>query len=158
MLWDLSASDIAAIISTLANILLWVTTWYTLRVLSRQVNHQVAASYTAAQYQIANMHRDLFFGILNNPPLLARFAEANGLDPDVWELEKLSAFLVNQVAVGYLNFSAQIISPQHFEGFLRDAREIFAYPSVRMHWSKVRALHPASFRHFVETSLLWNEA
>ncbi|HHP7246043.1 MAG TPA: hypothetical protein ACFE0H_15285 [Elainellaceae cyanobacterium] len=160
--WGLSITDLTALlmmgltlITTVANILLWISTRQTVRLLLEQVRHQVASGYSEAQHTIVNAHRDLFFGILNNQPLLERFAQANGLDPTDWELQKVSSFLVNQVLIGYLNFRNGIISPSHFESFKRDAQGVFAYKTVRSHWQKVRLAHSEEFQRFVETELLW---
>lgn len=152
---NLSISDLSAIVSTIANLLLWVTTWRTLKLLSAQVNHQIASSDSLAQHQIVDAHRDLFLSILNNPALLESFAKANQLDPSVWGLQKMADFLINQVLVAYLNFTNGLISKTQFEGFQRDAQNVFAYASVRERWNHTRAVHSAEFRNFVKTKLLW---
>jgi len=141
-------------ITTAANILLWLTTRQTVTILMEQVQHQIANSYSQAQSNIIDGHRELFLGILNNPSLLENFAKANNLDPNTWQLEKIAEFLINQVLIGYLNFSTGIISQSHFEGFKRDARNVFAYESVRKHWQRVKVVHAPNFRRFVETELL----
>lgn len=162
--WGLSVADLTALlmmcmtfVTTVANILLWISTRQTVKLLLGQVQHQVATGYSEAQHMIVDAHRELFFGILNNPPLLKKFAEANNLDPTEWELQKLSTFLVNQVMIGFLNFRNGIISPSHFEGFKRDAQDVFAYQTVRSHWQKVRLAHSKEFRRFVDTELLWRK-
>lgn len=162
--WGLSIADLTALlmmmltfITTVANILLWVSTRQTVQLLVGQVQHQIAASYSEAQHNIVNAHRELFFQIINNPQLFESFAQANGFDPKVWELQKVSSFLINQVLIGYLNFRNGIISPSHLEGFKRDAQDVFAYQSVRSHWEKVRLVHSEEFRLFVETELLWRK-
>jgi hypothetical protein len=157
MPWSFNIRDLSAIASTIANLLLWVTTWRTLKLLSAQVNHQIASSDSLAQYQIVDAHRDLFLSILNNPALLESFAKANQLDPNVWGLQKMADFLINQVLVAYLNFTNGLISFTQFEGFQRDAQSLFAYPLVRERWHHTRAVHSAEFRNFVETKLLWKE-
>ena len=120
-------------IATVANILLWFTTRATLKVLAEQVRHQFAHSYSVAQGDVISAHRELFFGILNNPPLLESFTRANGLDTKAWEIEKISEFLINQVLIGYVNFKNAIISEIYFEGFKQDARSLFRYQTVRQH-------------------------
>lgn len=161
-IWGLSIADLTAFlmmgltfITTGANILLWISTRQTVQLLLEQVRHQAASGYSEAQHTIVDAHRNLFFGILNNQPLLERFTKANGLDSKTWELQKVSSFLINQVLLGYLNFRNGIISPTHFEGFKRDAQDVFAYETVRSHWQKVRLAHSEEFRRFVETELLW---
>jgi len=141
-------------ITTAVNILLWLTTRQTVTILMEQVQHQIANSYSQAQYQIIDAHRELFLGILNNPSLLENFAKANDLDASTWELEKIAEFLINQVLIGYLNFTNGIISQSHFEGFKRDARDVFAYQSVRQHWQRIKVVHADNFRRFVEMELL----
>jgi hypothetical protein len=164
VLWGLRISDLAALlmmgmtfVTTVANILLWISTRQTVQLLLEQVRHQIANAYSQAQHDIIDAHRELFLGILNNPSLLESFTKANKLDPKVWELQKISEFLINQVLVGYLNFRNGIISPKHFAGFKRDAQDVFGYQSVRAHWSQVRVVHSDDFRHFVEAELLWSE-
>ncbi|NEQ34202.1 MAG: hypothetical protein F6K04_24980 [Leptolyngbya sp. SIO4C5] len=163
-LWGLSITDLTALlmmaltfITTIANILLWISTCQTVQLLLGQVRHQVASSYSEAQHTLVDAHRALFFCILNNSTLLESFARANGLDTKTWELQKVSSFLVNQVMLGYLNLQNGIISPSHFEGFKRDAQDVFAYETVRSHWQQVRLAHSEEFRRFVETELLWRE-
>lgn len=141
-------------IATVANILLWVTTQATLRILVEQMQHQSANSYSAAQGYIVSAHRELFLGILTNPPLLESFTRANSLDPKAWEIEKISEFLINQVLIGYVNFKNRIISDIHFEGFKRDARSLFRYQTVCQHWARVSDVHSDDFRQFVEAELL----
>lgn len=141
-------------IATVANVLLWFTTRATLKVLAEQARHQFADSYSAAQGDVVSAHRELFFGILNNPPLLESFTKANSLDTKAWEIEKISEFLINQVLIGYVNFKNRIISDIHFEGFKRDARSLFGYQTVCQHWARVSNVHSEDFRHFVETELL----
>jgi hypothetical protein len=143
--------------ATIANILLWFTTRQMVQILIEQVRHQIASSHSFAQHSIVDTHRELFLGLLNNPSLLEHFTQANDLDPKLWELQKVSTFLINQVLIGYLNFRNGIISPSHFEGFKRDAQDVFAYTTVRSHWQKVRLAHSEEFRLFVETELLWCE-
>lgn len=145
-------------IATVANILLWFTTRQTLNILVEQVRHQIANSYSIAQTEVVSAHRELFFGVLNNPSLLSSFAEANNLNPKAWEVEKISEFLINQVLIGYVNFKNGIIGMTHFDGFKRDARVLFGYPSVRHHWQRVRDVHPDAFCQFVEAELLSSEA
>jgi len=163
-IWGLSVADLTALlmmgltlIATVVNILLWVSTRQTVQILLGQVQHQVASGYSEAQHTIVDGHRELFFGILNNPSLLDRFTKANGLNPADWELQKISSFLINQVMLGFLSFRNGIISPTHFEGFKRDAQDVFAYATVRSHWQKVRLAHSEEFRRFVDTELLWRE-
>ncbi|MEM9092780.1 MAG: hypothetical protein AAGC93_29135 [Cyanobacteria bacterium P01_F01_bin.53] len=163
-LWELSITDLTALlmigltfVTTVANILLWISTRQTVKLLISQIRHQVATDYSEAQHTIVDAHRELFFGILNNQKLLESFTSANGLDRDDWELEKISAFLVNQVLLGYLHLRNGIISPSHFEGFKRDAQDVFAYETVRSHWQRVRVAHSEEFRRFVDTELLWRD-
>lgn len=163
-IWGLSVADLTALlmmgltfITTVANILLWISTRQTVQLLLSQVQHQVASGYSEAQHTIINAHRELFLGILNNPSLLERFTQANGLNPADWELRNVSSFLINQVMLGFLNFRSGIISPNHFEGFRRDAQDVFAYETVRSHWQKVRFAHSEEFRQFVDTELFWRE-
>jgi hypothetical protein len=145
------------LIATVANVLLWFSTRQTVQLLLGQIQHQLASGYSEAQRNIVDAHRDLFFQILNNPPLLERFAKANELNLTDWELQKVSSFLVNQVMISFLNFQNGIISFSHFDGFKRDAQNVFAYKTVRSHWENVRLLHSEEFRRFVEAELLWRD-
>ncbi|MBT9317974.1 hypothetical protein [Leptothoe spongobia] len=163
-LWGLSITDLTALlmigltfVTTVANILLWISTRQTVKLLIGQIRHQVATDYSEAQHTLVDVHRELFLGILNNQKLLESFTNANGLDRNDWELEKISAFLVNQVLLGYLHLRNGIISPSHFEGFKRDAQDVFAYKTVCSHWQKVRVANSEEFRRFVDTELLWQD-
>ena len=148
---------ILTVITTISNVLMWVSTHQTVKLLLEQVRHQVASGYSEAKHSSVDAHRDLFFGILNNPDLLRNFTQANKLDSEAWVLQKVSSFLINQVMVGYLNFCNGIVSPSHFEGFKRDAQDVFAYETVRSHWETVRLVHSKEFRQFVDTELLWRD-
>lgn len=160
--WGITIADFTALlmvaftfVTTVANILLWVSTRRTVTILLEQVRHQIASGYSQAQHSVVDAHRDLFFGILNSPTLLEAFTKANGLDPKAWELQKVSEFLINQVLIGYLNFRNGVISGVHLEGFKRDARNVFSYKSVRAHWEKMRQVHSDDFRNFVDSELLF---
>jgi hypothetical protein len=107
MNWGITIADFTALlmvaftfVTTVANILLWVSTRRTVTILLEQVRHQIASGYSQAQHSVVDAHRDLFFGILNSPTLLEAFTKANGLDPKAWELQKVSEFLINQVLIG----------------------------------------------------------
>ena len=145
------------LVATIINVLLCFATKRTVKLHRQEVNHQITSGDSAAQHQIINTHRELFLSILNNPELLKQFAHANGLDPEAWALQKIAVFLINQVMINYLNFMNGTISTKHFEGFKRDAQDMFAYPLVRAHWQHVRTLHSEEFCHFVETDLLPEE-
>ncbi|MEM9217089.1 MAG: hypothetical protein AAGD25_22435 [Cyanobacteria bacterium P01_F01_bin.150] len=151
---------ILTFITTIANILLWLATRQTVTLLVQQIRHQVASGHSEAKHYIVEAHRDIFFRLLNNPSLLQGFTQANNLDAQDWELQKVSSFLIsfliNQVMVNYLNFQNDIISQSHFDGFKRDAQDVFEYATVRSHWEKVRLTHSHSedFRRFVDTQLL----
>jgi hypothetical protein len=164
MVWGFTIADLTALLmvaftfaTTVANILLWVSTRRTVTILLEQVRHQIASGYSEAQQSLVGAHRDLFFGILKSPTLLDAFTKANGLEPKAWELQKVSEFLINQVLIGYLHFRNGIISGVHLEGFKRDAQDVFSYNSVRSHWEKIRQVHSEDFRLFVETELLYRE-
>ncbi|MGB3493583.1 MAG: hypothetical protein WBA57_12695 [Elainellaceae cyanobacterium] len=161
MLWDMQIGNLSEVlmallscIATAANIFLWFTTRETVRILIRQVNHQIASEYSSAQFNLVDAHRQLFFGILTHSSLLEAFTESNNLDPKTWTLEKISEFLINQALVCYLNFTNGIISSAHFEGFKRDARSLFDHQSVRTHWERIKPFHSNEFCRFVETELL----
>ena len=163
-IWGFTIADFTALlmviftfVTTVANLLLWVSTRRTVTLLLGQVRHQIASSYSEVQHYAVDAHRDIFFGLLNNPTLLESFTQANGLDAKAWELQKVSSFLVNQVMVGHLNFQNGIVSHSHFEGFKRDAQDVFRYKTGREHCENVRVAHSKEFRHFVETELLWRE-
>lgn len=117
--WRLSITDLTALlmieltfVTTAANILLWMSTRQTGKLLIGQIQHQVATGYSEVQHTIVHAHRELFLGILNNQKLLESFTNANGLDGERWELEKISTFLVNQVLLGYLHLQNGIIKFQ----------------------------------------------
>ncbi|MEO1145918.1 MAG: hypothetical protein AAFY26_10000 [Cyanobacteria bacterium J06638_22] len=160
-LGGLSIADLTALlmmgltlITTVASILLWLSTRHSVHLLVTQVQHQRSDSYTDAKRQIIDSHRDIFFGLLNIPTLLENFTQANGLDARAWELHKISAFLINQVMLGYLHFRSGIIDAVHFEGFKRDACDVFSYRTVRSHWEEVKFSHTEEFRCFVESELI----
>ncbi|MEM9214690.1 MAG: hypothetical protein AAGD25_10120 [Cyanobacteria bacterium P01_F01_bin.150] len=152
--WTALMMMVMTLIATIFNVLLWFSTQKTVQLLLKQVKHQIVSGYSEAKYSTVDAHRDLFFGIISNPPLLERFAEANDFDPKTWEIEKLSSFLVNQVLLVYLNQKTGITSARHMDGFTRDARNVFAYPTVKAYWEKARMVHSHDFRHFIETEVL----
>ena len=52
-------------------------------------------NYSINHQSIVDGHRELFLGLLHQPQLLRKFASANAIDVDEWELRIVSAFFVN---------------------------------------------------------------
>ena len=160
----INISDASAILmvtftflATIINILLWLTTRRTVVALAVQVKHQIASGHVLALQNMFDAHRELFLNLINHPDLLERFTMVNSLDAENWQLEKISAFMINQIFMGFLNIEEDIINESYLAGFKRDARDVFSYSSVREHWKYVRVFHPQTFREFVESELLYPE-
>lgn len=163
MIWSLTISEVSTLliagftcVATISGILMWLTTRRTMQVLLKQVNHQIASSHSVAQHQAIDAHRELFLGIAHNPVLCDAFVQANHLDKEAWIHQKIAVFLINNTMVYHANLLNGTISDNHWEGFKRDARDVFSYPSVRHEWQRVRLLHSKGFRHFVEQQLMVN--
>jgi hypothetical protein len=152
--WELSLSDISSLLTvlftcviTVANLLLWLAT-------RRTIQLQVASNYSLNHQSIVNGHRELFLGLLHQPEILTKFAKANHLDIEKWELQIISAFFINHAFVHYLNFSNGTLDKAYLEGFKQDAQEIFAFPTVQTHWQQARVAYSTAFQTFVEKELM----
>ena len=151
---DLSLNDISSLLTvlftcviTVVNLLLWLST-------RRTIQLQIASNYSLNHQSIVNGHRELFLGLLHQPEILTKFAEANHLDIEKWELQIISAFFINHAFVHYLNFSNGTLDKVYLDGFKQDAQEIFAFPTVQTHWQQARVAYSTDFQTFVETELM----
>ena len=154
MIGELSIDDLSALLMvlftcviTIANLLLWLTT-------RRTIQLQVTSNYSLNHQSIVNGHRDLFLGLLQQPKILQKFAVANHLNPERWEMQIISAFFVNHVFIHYLNFNNGTLDKAYLEGFKRDAQELFALPTVQTHWQGARLAYSVAFQKFVEEELI----
>ncbi|NEZ67711.1 hypothetical protein D0962_33965 [Leptolyngbyaceae cyanobacterium CCMR0082] len=154
MIGDLSIDDISALLMvvftcviTIANILLWLST-------RRTIALQVKSNYSLNHQSLVTGHRDLFLGLLHQPDILEKFAIANSIDVDSWELKIVSAFFINQIFVHYLNLTNGTIEQSYLEGLKQDAREVFSFPTVQSHWKNSRVWYAPDFQRFVEEELL----
>ena len=154
MLWDLDISQLSALlmvvltlIITVANILLWLST-------RRTIALQIKSNYSLNHQSIVNGHRDLFLGLLQEHDILKKFAKANGLDIDQWEIQIISSFLINHTFAHYLNFANGTLDKSYLDGFKQDAQELFALPTVQKHWNQARGAYSLAFQQFVEEELM----
>lgn len=154
MIGDLSIDNISALLMviftcviTIANVLLWLST-------RRTIALQVKSNYSLNHQSLVTGHRDLFLGLLHQPDILKKFAIANSIDVDSWELKIVSAFFINQIFVHYLNLTNGTIEQSYLEGLKQDAREVFSFPTVRDHWQQSRVWYAPNFQRFVEGELL----
>ena len=154
MITDLSIDDLSTLLMvvftcviTIANILLWLST-------RRTITLQVKSNYSLNHQSLVTGHRDLFLGLLHQPDILEKFASANSIDVDSWELKIVSAFFINQIFVHYLNLTNGTIEQSYLEGLKQDAREVFSFPTVRNHWQQSRVWYAPDFQRFVEEELL----
>ena len=154
MLGELSINDITALLMvvftcviTVANMLLWLAT-------RRTIALQVKSNYSLNHQTLVSSHRDLFLGLLHQPDILEKFAIANSIDVESWELKIVSAFFINQVFVHYLNLTNGTIEQSYLEGLKQDAREVFGFPTVQGHWQNSRVWYAPDFQRFVEEELI----
>lgn len=154
MIDDLSIDNISTLLMvvftcviTIANILLWLST-------RRTISLQVKSNYSLNHHSLVTGHRDLFLGLLHQPDILEKFAIANSIDVDSWELKIVSAFFINQVFVHYLNLTNGTIEQSYLEGLKQDAREVFSFPTVQGHWQNSRVWYAPDFQRFVDEELL----
>jgi len=129
-----------------ANLLMWQS-------MRRTIALQVKSNYSANHQSLVGGHRDLFIGLLHQPETFKRFAEANAIEVEHWELKIVSAFFINQIFIHYLNFANGTIEQTYLEGLKQDAREVFAMPTVQSHWQQSRAWYSQEFQNFVEEEL-----
>lgn len=154
MLGELSIGDFSSLlmvlftgIITIANIKLWVSA-------RRTIALQVKSNYSLNHQTLVSGHRDLFLGLLHQPDILEKFAIANSIDVESWELKIVSAFFINQVFVHYLNLTNGTIEQSYLEGLKQDAREVFGFPTVQSHWQNSRVWYAPDFQRFVEEELI----
>lgn len=129
-----------------ANLLMWHS-------MRRTIALQIKSNYSANHQSLVGGHRDLFIGLLHQPETLQRFAKANAIEVESWELKIVSAFFINQIFIHYLNFANGTIEQSYLEGLKQDAREVFAMPTVQSHWKQSRVWYSAEFQKFVEEEL-----
>ena len=106
-----------------ANLLVWQST-------RRTIALQVRGNYSVNHQTLVSGHRELFIGLLHQPELFKRFASANDIDAEHWELSIVSAFLINQIFVHYLNFTNGTIDRSYLNGLKQDAQEAPVFPPV----------------------------
>ena len=154
MFWDLDISQLSALlmvvltlIITVANILLWLST-------RRTITLQIKSNYSLNHQSIVNGHRDLFLGLLQQHDILKKFADANDLDIDQWEIQVISSFFINHAFVHYLNFANGTLDKSYLDGFKQDAQEVFAFPTVQKHWQQAKVVYSIAFQEFVEEELI----
>lgn len=134
-------------VMTIVNLLMWLST-------RRTIKLQVVSNYSLNHQSIVNGHRELFLGLLHQPTILEKFATANNLNPEQWELQIISSFFINHAFIHYLNFSNGTLDKAYFEGYKRDAQEFLSLPTIQAHWQAARLGYSAAFRKFVEEELL----
>lgn len=154
MIEDLSIGDFSALLMvlftcviTIANILLLLST-------RRTIALQVKSNFSLNHQAIVTGHRDLFLGLFQQHDILKKFAEANGLDIDQWEIQIISALFINQTFIHYLNFDNGTIDASYMAGFKQDAQEVFAFPTVQRHWQRAKVVYSPAFQTFVEEELM----
>lgn len=157
MLNDLSISDISALLTvlftcmiTIANLLMW---WST----RRTIQLQTASNYSLNYQALIQGHRDLLFGLMQQPDALKAFAAANQFDSAQWMLQAISTFFINQAWLHYVNFEHGTLDQAHLESFKKDAQDMFTLPSVYHRWQQAKTFYPDKFRSFVENELLVDE-
>ena len=131
---------------TVANILLWIST-------RRTIELQVKSNYSLNHQALVNSHRELFLGLLHQPEIFRKFASANNIDSEQWQVNTVSAFFINQVFSHYLNVANGTIESSYLERLRQDVREVFAFPTVHAHWQHSRNNYAPAFQRFVDELL-----
>lgn len=133
-------------VMTVANILLWIST-------RRTIELQVKSNYSLNHQSLVNSHRELFLGLLHQPEIFRKFASANSIDSEQWQVNTVSAFFINQVFAHYLNVANGTIESSYLERLRQDVREVFAFPTVHAHWQHSRNNYAPAFQRFVDELL-----
>lgn len=151
---QINISEISAVLTvtftcviTIANILMWLST-------RRTIQLQTESNYSLNYQSLIQGHRDLLFGLMNQPDALKSFAKANKFDPDRWALQSIATFFINQAWVHFVNFEHGTLDQAHLDSFKKDAQDMFTWPSVHERWRQAKAFYPDNFRSFVEKELL----
>lgn len=151
---DLSINEFLALLTvlltsviTIANILMW-------RSAHRTIQLQTATNYSLNYQSLIQGHRDLLFGLMNQPTVLRGFAKVNKFDAEEWELQTISTLFINHAWVYYANFEHGTLDQIYLENFRKDAQDMFSWPSIAQCWQKTRTLYPATFQRFVDEELL----
>jgi hypothetical protein len=164
----MSAAEKIAIVSvsvtgayTVLTLLLWITTRRSVRLTSkmveqlvRQVNHQLALSQTASKHGLIDSHRELFLSVLGNRDLTEILARENEVSTDQLQRNILASFLINHCSTIFDYHVNNVISSDHLESFVRDAKDMFQWGFLRERWKTVRTYHSGDFQQFVDTFLL----
>lgn len=129
------------------NVLMWLSSH---RAIALQTNNNYSSNHQA----LIDGHRELFMGLLHQPNLLKKFANANSIDADEWELKIVSAFFINHIFSHYLNFSNRTTDEAYLQGFKDDAIKMFSFPTIRKHWRYSKVGYSPQFQKFVEEELI----
>lgn len=154
MLWGLNISEFSALLMVILTFIMAVGNFLLLLSTRRTIKLQIHSSYSLNHQSIVNGHRDLFLGLLQQHDILKKFAEANDLDIDQWEIQIISSFLINHAFVHYLNFANGTLDKSYLDGFKQDAQELFAFPTVQKHWQQAKVAYSVAFQEFVEEELM----
>ncbi|MBE7380469.1 MAG: hypothetical protein F6J95_003530 [Leptolyngbya sp. SIO1E4] len=156
MLDSLNLTEVSALLTmiftciiTIANMLMWLST-------RRTIALQTASNYSLNYQSLIQGHRDLLFGLMNQPEVLQVFAKANKFDSEQWSLQSISTFFINHAWIHYVNFAHGTLDRAHLESFKKDAQDMFTWPSVYTRWQQAKTFYPENFRNFVENELLIN--
>lgn len=150
MLDGLKLDEISVIFTcfiTVANILMWLSTLRTIQL-------QTASNYSLNYQALIQGHRELMFGLMDQPETLAAFAKTNDFDQMTWTMKMIATFFINQAWLHYVNFEHGTLDQAHLESFKTDAQDMFAWPSVFERWQQAKSCYPENFRLFVEKELL----
>jgi hypothetical protein len=146
---------------TLGTFLLWITTRRYVQLtqemvskLAQQVSHQIVLSETESKNSITDAHRELFLSILSNEKLFPVLVGELGLGEQAFLKKMLATLLINHCSSIHIYYERGIIDYAGFEGFKRDAKDMFAMPLIRKRWDEVGKLHNEKFRDFVNVQLL----
>lgn len=150
-----------ATVYTLLTLLLWIYTRKSVELTSKmvdqlrkQVDHQVALSQTASKHGLIDSHRELFLSVLDNSDLTEILASENKVSTGELRKNILGTFLINHCSTIFDYHMNNVISSDHLENFVRDAKDMFQMTFLRERWQTVKSYHSKDFQRFVETILL----
>ena len=136
----------------ICNILLWVTTYFTLKEIRRQNNNIKISIKADAFKNITEAHRNIFINILNKPEL-SKIMSGNN-DVEGFSKQMIASLLINHCSNVHLFFQKNLIDKDDFIGMQNDILDLFNWPIVKERWPEIRAFYSLQFQELIDNLLI----
>ncbi|MDA8172091.1 MAG: hypothetical protein M0Z48_09745 [Nitrospiraceae bacterium] len=157
----MSSGDVGSILTavftaiyTVGTFLLWISTRKTTKLLTRELQNQVASNISIAHHNVLDAHRDLYLEIICDPYLLKTLAASMGVDEDEARTKFLGTLLINHSLRIFWDYKYNLADSRSLDSFQRDVSDMFSFPFVRKRWEEVKKFHPPEFQIFIENAIV----